>query len=320
MAPTSKHIPTVAQHIVNLLKTPDILFVQEIQDNSGPTDDGVVDADVTLNTLIKSIATINNVTYQWASINPVDGQDGGQPGGNIRTAFLYKPEKLQLVSGSPAGGSLDATTVDGKFLRPKLTYVSSFFPFLSAKLNLNIRYNPGRIDPTNAAWNATRKPLVAHWQTKSGKDLFTINVHLSSKGGSSSTQGDARPPVNSPIEARTAQTTVVANFVKKLLLKDPLANIILAGDFNEYLQTRSVYKPLLSTFLRDIDEVAGIPAVERYSYVYDQNSQQLDHALISPIVQLRKVEFEHIHVNTWSPTLSARISDHDPSVGRIRIC
>jgi len=64
------------------------MFIQEIQDNSGPTDDGTVSANVTLATLIKAIASVSNVTYSWASIDPVDGQDGGQPGGNIRTAFL----------------------------------------------------------------------------------------------------------------------------------------------------------------------------------------------------------------------------------------
>ena len=60
--------------------------------------------------------------------------------------------------------------------------------------------------------------------------------------------------------------------------------------------------------------------MERYSYVFDQNSQQLDHALVSNAIKLRKVKFEHIHVNNWSPSLSTRASDHDPSVGQIRIC
>ncbi len=80
--------PLLPSHIVNYLNTPDIMYLQEIQDNSGPTDNGVVDANVTLNTLISAIAKISNVTYSFATINPVDGQDGGQPGGNIRTAYL----------------------------------------------------------------------------------------------------------------------------------------------------------------------------------------------------------------------------------------
>ncbi len=104
-------------------------------------------------------------------------------------------------------------------------------------------------------------------------------------------------------------------FVKSLLHANPLANVVVAGDFNEYIQARSVYKPLLS-LLTDIDEVAGIPEVERYSYVFDQNSQQLDHVLVSPAIKLRGAQFEHIHVNNWSPVLSQRISDHDPLCGQ----
>ncbi|KAF9527532.1 Endonuclease/exonuclease/phosphatase [Crepidotus variabilis] len=301
MAPTSSHIPAVASHIGNLLRIPDLMFIQEIQDNSGPTDDGTVNANITLSALINAIAKVTNITYSWASIDPVDGQDGGQPGGNIRPAFLYRKDKLTLVSGSPVGGSLDVTDVVGEGYKA------------------GISFNPGRVDPLNPAWNSTRKPLVAHWQTSGGGDLFTINVHLSSKGGSTTTQGDARPPVNSPVEARTAQVNSVANFVQQILNKDPNANVVVAGDFNEYIQTRSVYKALTS-LLTDIDEVAGIPEVERYSYVYDQNSQQLDHALVSSALKYRGAQFEHIHVNNWAPTLSARISDHDPSVGRIYLC
>ncbi|TFK40574.1 Endonuclease/exonuclease/phosphatase [Crucibulum laeve] len=301
MAPTSSHLPTVASHIVNLLHLPDIMFIQEIQDNSGPKDDGTVEANVTLSTLVAAIAKLSNVTYAFTQISPIDGQDGGEPGGNIRQVYLYRPEKFSLVAGSPTGGSLDKVEVTGSFLKPKLSF------------------NPGRIDPTNEAFNSSRKPLAAAWQTKSGAQLFTVNVHLSSKGGSSSTQGDPRPPVNSPIEARTDQVKAVSTFVKSLLLKNPLAKIVVAGDFNEYLQTRSVYKSL-TTVLSDIDEAAKTPIVERYSYVFDQNSEQLDHAFISLALRLRKVEFEHIHVNNWSPSLAARVSDHDPSVGRIRIC
>lgn len=88
MAPTGPHLPAVAAHIANYLKTPDIMFIQEVQDNSGEKDDGVVDANVTLTNLVNSIASLSNVTYKFASINPIDGQDGGVPGGNIRVAYL----------------------------------------------------------------------------------------------------------------------------------------------------------------------------------------------------------------------------------------
>lgn len=74
----------------------------------------------------------------------------------------------------------------------------------------SLSLNPGRIDPTNPAWRSTRKPLVAGWQTSNGEEFYTINVHLSSKGGSSSTQGDARPPINLPVDTRRQQVAIVA--------------------------------------------------------------------------------------------------------------
>jgi predicted extracellular nuclease len=90
LTPRSSHLPTIAQHIVNFLKTPDILFLQEIQDNSGSGNDGTVSANVTLTTLINAIKTASNgVTYDFVEIDPIDGQDGGAPGGNIRQVYLY---------------------------------------------------------------------------------------------------------------------------------------------------------------------------------------------------------------------------------------
>lgn len=32
------------------------------------------------------------------------------------------------------------------------------------------------------------------------------------------------------------------------------------------------------------------------------------------------MEWEHVHVNTWRETTALRASDHDPSVGRLRLC
>jgi len=88
MAPNSTHIPVVANHIAKYLNTPDIMFVQEIQDDSGTTDDGVVSANLTLATLVNAIRKESGILYSFIDIAPVDNQDGGQPGGNIRQAYL----------------------------------------------------------------------------------------------------------------------------------------------------------------------------------------------------------------------------------------
>lgn len=39
LAPSSDHHPDLANHIVNYMNSPDIIFVQEVQDNNGPTND-----------------------------------------------------------------------------------------------------------------------------------------------------------------------------------------------------------------------------------------------------------------------------------------
>ena len=72
--------------------------------------------------------------------------------------------------------------------------------------------------------------------------------------------------------------------------------------------------------LFEVDDLADIPAVERYTYVFDNLNEQLDHIFVSPAIAMRLVEAEHVHVNSWAPSLSARASDHDPSVARLRIC
>lgn len=168
LQPASDNLQGITSHIVNYLKTPDILFLQEIQDNNGPVNDVVVLADVTLSTLRDAINSLSSGTnYSFVDIDPVDDSNGGQPGGNIRNAYLYNPDRVRLVNGT-AGSSTQANEV---------------LPGPS------LRYNPGLVDPNNPAWRASRKPLAAQWETVRnygrGGTFFTSNNHWSSKGGSS---------------------------------------------------------------------------------------------------------------------------------------
>ena len=107
--------------------------------------------------------------------------------------------------------------------------------------------------------------------------------------------------------------------MKSLLKLDPNANIIVAGDCNEYAQTRSVFAAF-DGLLTEVDVAANIPDVERYTYLFDQNAEQLDHMFVSSAVAQKEVEVEHVHVNSWALSIDSRTSDHDPSVARIRVC
>jgi predicted extracellular nuclease len=70
--------------------------------------------------------------------------------------------------------------------------------------------------------------------------------------------------------------------------------------------------------LKDADAADKINELERYTYLFDMNAQQLDHMFVSDSLA-EKVKYEHIHVNTW-PEFAAQVSDHDPSVARLDLC
>ncbi|CAK7245390.1 MAG: hypothetical protein STHCBS139747_006971 [Sporothrix thermara] len=302
------HVSDVAAHIVDYMKTPDVLFVQEIQDNDGATDDGVVDSSVTLNTLVSAIAARpGGIKYAYAVVNPANDADGGEPGGNIRQAYLYNAAVVRLADSTTgtAGGALDANAV------------------AADKSNGGkpvLKYNPGRVDPTNACWASSRKPLAAAWQTVVGHHVFfTVNVHWESKGGSSSLQGDLRPPINLPVEKRTTQAQVTGQFVADILALDKDARIVVAGDFNEYSVAQPVEAFTSVSGMIDLDIAANISASERYTYTFDNCMEELDHVFVSPGVAALAPREEHLHVNTWV-SYDDQTSDHDPTVALINVC
>lgn len=94
--------------------------------------------------------------------------------------------------------------------------------------------------------------------------------------------------------------------------------MITAGDFNEFAFVEPLKQYVEISGLKDLDVVAGIKDVERYTYLFDMNAQQLDHMFISPALE-KKAKYEHIHINTWVES-AAQISDHDPSVARLDVC
>ncbi len=87
--------------IAQALNSPDIIALQEIQDDDGAELSDVVSAERTLAALAAAVRRAGGPAYVWRDHPPVaPGANGGQPGGNIRNAWLYNPERVELLDES----------------------------------------------------------------------------------------------------------------------------------------------------------------------------------------------------------------------------
>jgi uncharacterized protein len=280
--------------IVNNLRAPDLVAVEEIQDDNGPTDNGVVTAGTTFAKLIAAVQAAGGPTYDFRSIDPVNDQDGGEPGGNIRVGFLFRTDRGLAFVDRPGGTSTAATTVVG------------------AGADTRLSFSPGRIDPANSAFNASRKPLAGEF-TYNGHHLFVIANHFNSKGGDEPLFGHSQPPELVTEVQRNQQATVVHDFVAGLETADPDAAVVVLGDLNDF-----EFSPPLATLKAGVlhDLIETLPQAERYTYDFEGNSQALDHILLSDPLFAQPLAYDAVHVNS---EFAAQASDHDPQVVRITL-
>jgi uncharacterized protein len=282
-----------ADLIVNHLRSPDLIAIEEVQDNNGAVNDSVTDASVTWNTLIAAIQAAGGPVYEYRQIDPVDDQDGGEPGGNIRVGFLFRTDRGLMFVDRPGGDSTTATSV------------------VDTPAGARLSFSPGRIDPLNAAFEDSRKPLAGEFRLH-GKKVFVIANHFSSKGGDDPLFGRFQPPQRSSEVARHAQAQVVNDFVDQIKAADGNANVIVLGDINdfEFSQTVDILEGGVLTSL-----MHTLPQAERYSYVFEGNSQVLDQILVSNnMLASFPIDYDPVHVNS---EFADQASDHDPQVARI---
>ena len=290
----------LADTVVTNLASPDLVAVEEIQDNSGPTDNGVVAADQTLSMMVSAIQAAGGPTYTWRQIDPVNDQDGGQPGGNIRVAFLFRTDRGLSFVDRPGGDSTTAVQV----------VVTGGAPHLSA--------SPGRVDPTNAAWNSSRKPLAGEFRF-AGRTLFVVANHFASKLGDQPLVGQFQPPARSSEVQRHQQATVLRGFVDQIHAADPNADVITLGDLNDFDFSTTADILVGSGDLVDLPRT--LPPAERYTFDFEGNSQVLDHILVSTSLThdatgAQSFDYDVVHVNS---EFADQVSDHDPQVVRLRM-
>ena len=285
----------LATLIVHNLGAPDLVAVEEIQDNTGATDDGVVDASATYTQLKAAIVAAGGPMYDVRQIDPQNDRDGGQPGGNIRQAFLFRTDRglAFVTAGTPSATT--PTTID-----------------VDAEGQPHLSVSPGRIEPANPAWQASRKPLAGEF-TYHGNTLFVIANHLVSKSGDDPLFGRDQPPTEVSKAQRTQQAQLLHTFVQSILTADAAANVVVLGDLNDYQFSGPLGTLTAGQVLTDL--VDKLPENERYSYDFQGNSQTLDHILTTSNLTAVSV-LQPVHVNAEFPD---QASDHDPMLARIHL-
>ena len=274
----------LAHSIVSDLGAPDILALQEVQDNNGPNQDSRVDAKYNLELLIDAIASHGGPRYRYAQIDPEFNHDGGEPNANIRQAFLYNPELVEL---HPAKhGAFDDQT-----------------QIISNSRGVHLSHNPGRIDPANSCFSNARKPLAAEFVDKrSGRSLFLVNVHLTSKLGGS----------NSELK-RAQQARVVDRFLDELHDKLEAAGqekaYLVTGDFNSEPNEEPVRIIAEGPHRKNIAK--GLEDGSYHTYVHQGRKMAIDHMVAS--IDLSNNGAKALIINTNKP-YHLRDSDHNPAV------
>jgi hypothetical protein len=286
---------------------PDFEGWQEIQDDSGPKDDGVVSAKQTMdavvaeaNALFKKIKSgdvsdlreagltpqeIEDVLaslpdkadYDYAQIDPVDGGNGGQPGGNIRPVTIFNRARVNFDARGNAKHDTEAKIVDS--------------PDGGAELS----HNPALVAPKSEAFDRSRKPLVVEFEFNGEKFFYIVN-HLMSKRGDSNPWGVNQPMRTPSADRRVLQTRELAEFVKMIQAKDKDAKIIVVGDMNEF----HFNKPM-TELTRDGTLVhmpsALLEGAQIFSYVHDGRAQALDQMFASAAVMALSPTVQFLHDN-----------------------
>ncbi|MFG2499671.1 endonuclease/exonuclease/phosphatase family protein [Streptomyces sp. NPDC048441] len=285
----------LAGAVVSNLASPDVLALEEIQDDNGAKNDGTVSAEATLKKFTDAIVAAGGPRYEWRSIDPQNNKDGGEPGGNIRQVFLFNPERVSFTDRGKGDATTATDVVRSSGGRAALTL------------------SPGRIDPANTAWADSRKPLAGEF-TFRGRTVFVVANHFGSKGGDEGLTSQHQPPVRSSEAKRLRQAEAVNSFVRDVRKVEKDADVVVVGDVNDFEFSATAQALEAEGALKSA--VKSLPRSERYSYVYQGNSQVLDQILTSPGVRAGGgFAFDSVHINA---EFAEQNSDHDPQVLRFR--
>ena len=319
-----EHLGALASEVANDLHGPDILLVQEAEDQDicsvpagtlqcGATNNADGKPD-TLQELALRIAALGGPAYD-AAFDRNGADDRG-----IVAAFLYRADRVQLLpvtASDPVLGSSPGVSYRGAPL-PYNADVSNP-KALNADLPDDVDLSSG-VDGPNVY---TRAPQVGHfrvWRNGIGLgawvDVYAVSNHFSSGP-------DTR------VGQRTEQASYLAAIVAALRAADPQPRVDAGGDLNVFPrpddplvpasdQLRALYDLGLENLFDTL--VAQVPA-SAYTYVFEGQAQTLDHQFVTPRLgdELEQARVAHVNAD-WPAGFAGDgprgASDHDPLVAR----
>jgi len=322
------HLADIAQQIAADLHGPDIVLVQEAEDQDicevsgdaltcGATDDTDGRPD-TLQELALTIASLGGPSYDAAY-----DRDGADDRG-IVSGFLYRTDRVELLppaEDDPVLGDAPEVEYRGSALASNTDVQNP--KALNADLPDDVDLSTGQ-DGDNVFTRPPQVGLFRVWSNEVGGgssiDLYAASNHFSSTP-------DAR------VGQRTEQALYNAALVDALQAEDEDALIAVGGDLNVYarpddpfvpghpLHPSDQLGPLYDQGMANLWDVlvAEVPS-SAYSYIFQGQTQTLDQIFVTGSLLSDLVTIRAAHVNAdWPAEFDGDVargaSDHDPQVG-----
>jgi predicted extracellular nuclease len=304
------HTTKLARVIVDHLLAPDVIAVQEAEDQDVCTGGGslygicgaVNDADGqpdVLQDLAWRIYLYSSGTISYAvKLDRVGADERG-----ITVGFMWRTDRVQLPPASPSDPLLG--------LRPTDPY-SNTYPHNIMVLNpkgLQAPYSGG-----GALFSRTPQVALFHiYRTSVGQGdyvpLYVIDNHFKSNP-------------DTDIQRRTEQAQYNATLTAELLAAIPGAQSMVAGDLNVYPDSAQ-----LAALYTDMDNLYySMPPVANYSYVFSGQTQTLDQMFVTAALSATFQLARHTHIDADFPfqlgsdaSVPNAVSDHDPLAAVYRL-
>ncbi len=285
---STERLKRLATIIKQDLAGPDILALQEVKAYA-LTDNEVVPADAVYQRLSEAIKIVGGPGYAFREVPPWPNGEGGHPNFNIRTGFMFNPNRVRFIDVglTDLGTDTHIRLLDG---RPSLTL------------------SPGNIAPQHPAfsgdrqhhWLPSRKVLVGEFYI-ANTQLLVVVCHLKSS------RAKTRREQTYAKKQRHAQTKVINQFVSSWYACDAQARIVVLGDMNDSCGSKTL-KLLKGNYLDNVLE--KLPKALCYTHRRGTKPQVLDHILLSRALGKNAiVQIPHVNTSSNDPQ---RVSDHDP--------